>query len=153
MAANAGWFDAWFANGWFPAVWFAPGDESGVPPEELQQGFGSFAFVAPQTKKLRRKRVFIDGKEYFLNPLEAANLLIEKSKKAESIKDDAVTVKREIVQLSKPSISDEVTSRFDIRASQVFIDRMNAEINRMNDLAIRRKIEEEDDIECLMLLI
>lgn len=30
-----GWFGNWFANGWFPSVWFAPGDESDVPPEEL----------------------------------------------------------------------------------------------------------------------
>jgi hypothetical protein len=36
MAANEGWYSQWFANGWFPSVWFAPGDESGVPVEELR---------------------------------------------------------------------------------------------------------------------
>jgi hypothetical protein len=39
MAANEGWYSQWFANGWFPSVWFAPGDESGVPVEELRQEY------------------------------------------------------------------------------------------------------------------
>ena len=35
MAANEGWYSAWFAGGWFPSVWFAPGDESHLAPEEV----------------------------------------------------------------------------------------------------------------------
>lgn len=34
MAANQGWFNEWFANGHYPSVWFAPGDESHLTPEE-----------------------------------------------------------------------------------------------------------------------
>ena len=36
MAANEGWYSAWFAGGWFPSVWFAPGDESHLAPEEIR---------------------------------------------------------------------------------------------------------------------
>ena len=36
MAANEGWYQQWFANGWFPSVWFAPGDESHLLPEEIR---------------------------------------------------------------------------------------------------------------------
>lgn len=36
MAASQGWYEQWFANGWFPAVWFAPGDESHLTPEETE---------------------------------------------------------------------------------------------------------------------
>lgn len=35
MATN-GWFGAWYQDGYFPPVWFAPVDESGVPPDELK---------------------------------------------------------------------------------------------------------------------
>lgn len=38
MAAE-GWYSTWFANGWFPSVWFAPGDESGIPEDELRQEY------------------------------------------------------------------------------------------------------------------
>jgi hypothetical protein len=30
------WQHDWFLTGWFPPVWFAPADESGVPEEELR---------------------------------------------------------------------------------------------------------------------
>ena len=39
MATNEGWYSEWFANGWFPSVWFAPADESAVPVEQLSSGF------------------------------------------------------------------------------------------------------------------
>lgn len=38
MAANY-WQPEWFLTGWFPAVWFAPADETGVPPEELREEY------------------------------------------------------------------------------------------------------------------
>lgn len=155
MALNEGWFAQWFANGWFPAVWFAPADESGVNPDELQAGYGSFA-LSP-TKKLRRKRVFIDGKEYFLNPLEVASLLIERAAKAEMVETlDSEKLSEQPIKHDKviaAEVFDEVKSRFDIRASQVFINRMNAEIERLRGIFIQRQLEEEDDIECLIMLI
>ena len=41
MPTNQGWYPLWFADNWIPPVWFAPGDESSVPPEELRpQGGG-----------------------------------------------------------------------------------------------------------------
>ena len=34
MATEQGWYYEWFANNWFPPVWFAPSDEEDVPLEE-----------------------------------------------------------------------------------------------------------------------
>jgi hypothetical protein len=34
MATEQGWYYEWFANNWFPEVWFAPSDEEDVPLEE-----------------------------------------------------------------------------------------------------------------------
>lgn len=34
MAAESGWFYQWFADGWFPSVWFAPADDEHLAPEE-----------------------------------------------------------------------------------------------------------------------
>lgn len=41
MAAASYWQPDWFLTEWFPAVWFAPADETGVPPEELRREFTS----------------------------------------------------------------------------------------------------------------
>ncbi len=60
MAATEGWYAEWFANGWFPSVWFAPADETAVPPEQLQPQFsgagaGGKLSRAVAGKKLARK--------------------------------------------------------------------------------------------------
>ena len=34
MATEQGWYYEWFANNWFPPVWFAPSDEEDVPLAE-----------------------------------------------------------------------------------------------------------------------
>ena len=34
--ATKGWFSSWYQDQYFPAVWFAPADESGVNPDELK---------------------------------------------------------------------------------------------------------------------
>lgn len=39
MALNPGWFSSWYADSYFPSVWFAPADESEVPEEELRQDY------------------------------------------------------------------------------------------------------------------
>jgi hypothetical protein len=39
MAASY-WQPDWFLTGWFPPVWFAPADESGVPEGELRTEYG-----------------------------------------------------------------------------------------------------------------
>jgi len=51
MPIEQGWFYQWFADGWFPPVWFAPADESAVPPEELRPSGGQ---VAPRRKTKTR---------------------------------------------------------------------------------------------------
>lgn len=43
MALDRGWFGAWYQDGYFPPVWFAPADESAVPPEELKPTGGGKA--------------------------------------------------------------------------------------------------------------
>lgn len=39
MAANRGWFYYHFEAEYFSPVWFAPADETGVPPEELREEY------------------------------------------------------------------------------------------------------------------
>lgn len=34
-----GWFPSWFEAAYFPSVWFAPGDESQIPDEELREEY------------------------------------------------------------------------------------------------------------------
>lgn len=39
MAVEPGWFYQWYADGWFPPVWFAPADDEHLtPPERATTG-------------------------------------------------------------------------------------------------------------------
>lgn len=106
------------------------------------------------SKKLRKKRVFIDGQEYFLNPIEAANLLINQAEQAQESAEEAPESPDEPECSSVVSAIDYAENKASrVMASDVFIARMNAEIQRMRALAIQRQLDEEDDIECLLLLM
>ncbi len=54
MATEPGWFYQWFADSWFPPVWFAPSDEEDVPVEE-RRGVGG----TPDKPKKRRRPAMI----------------------------------------------------------------------------------------------
>jgi hypothetical protein len=54
--ATEGWFSDWYANGWFPSVWFAPGDESHLTEEELQPVVVEEGMGYGGPKKKRKKR-------------------------------------------------------------------------------------------------
>jgi hypothetical protein len=53
MAANTGWFYFHFESEYFSPVWFAPGDETGIPEEELRpEYYGGGAVRARGRKRL-----------------------------------------------------------------------------------------------------
>ena len=37
MATEPGWFGLWFSDGYFPSVWFAPGDDTHLTPDERRK--------------------------------------------------------------------------------------------------------------------
>lgn len=49
MAVSQGWFAEWYAGGWFPPVWFAPGDESHLTAGEL-----SSSWIVRARRRFRR---------------------------------------------------------------------------------------------------
>lgn len=55
MAAD-GWYPEWFAAGWFPEVWFAPADESGLSEEELAPVYREAGKGGPNPPRKRKKR-------------------------------------------------------------------------------------------------
>ena len=62
MAANEGWYSDWYATGWFPSVWFAPGDAEHLTPGELNRpGPGSFYPVSRSQHGRRRRLYDING--------------------------------------------------------------------------------------------
>jgi len=59
--ASSGWFYYHFESEYFSPVWFAPADETGVPPDELRQdpgpgGGDSERKPEKQKKKIHRNR-------------------------------------------------------------------------------------------------
>lgn len=55
MATEQGWYYEWFANNWFPSVWFAPSDEEDVPPDERRPtGGGTDSHVPVNLKESHR---------------------------------------------------------------------------------------------------
>lgn len=54
MATEPGWFYQWFADGWFPPVWFAPADEEQVEPEPTRRGGMSYEEVLAATLGYRQ---------------------------------------------------------------------------------------------------
>jgi hypothetical protein len=73
MAASY-WQPDWFLTGWFPAVWFAPADETGVPEEELRPEYngGISGRQRSETRSARRQIREADArKDYYLQkPVE-----------------------------------------------------------------------------------
>ncbi len=60
MAIEQGWYYEWFANNWFPPVWFAPSDEEDVPLEERRPTGGGIDSHVPvnlhEAHKLTKER-------------------------------------------------------------------------------------------------
>ena len=110
--------------------------------------------------KNKRSRVIIGDKEYFLTPFETADLLIQRAKQRKekvSVKQDNIVVipeKRDKILSSKPVTIE--SSHFDlhaqISANYAFIDRLRKEFQRLEQIEIARLLEEDDE-ECLMLLL
>lgn len=110
--------------------------------------------------KNKRSRVIIGDKEYFLTPFETADLLIQRAKQRKekvSVKQDNIVVipeKRDKILSSKPVTIE--SSHFDlhaqINANYAFIDRLRKEFQRLEQIEIARLLEEDDE-ECLMLLL
>lgn len=130
-------FIAWLAGAWKSESW-----KAGAWASENQP------VAVAGSARLRRKRVFIDGKAYFISPQEAAQLLIARA----TTRDASEVTAPEIIKTT-PVVDYEAIKTSSVKASREFIDRMSAEIERMRVLAHRRTVEEEDDIECLMLLL
>ena len=54
MATEPGRFYEWFADGWFPPVWFAPADEEHIQPPAQRRGGMSYDQVLAATLGYRK---------------------------------------------------------------------------------------------------
>lgn len=66
------WQPDWFLTGWFPAVWFAPADESGIPADELRAEYngGISGKSRPAAKNPRWKIRDADARKDYSLPDE-----------------------------------------------------------------------------------
>jgi hypothetical protein len=96
MAANEGWFGDWFANGWFPAVWFAPSDESHLLPEETAPS--AYRRTHAQTSQNSAKRPALP--RAYVEQLQADSLRRDSERLEEASQKVPQKV---IVEPSKPS--------------------------------------------------
>ena len=55
MATKPGWFGLWFADGYFPSVWFAPGDDTHLTPDERRAEHVGGGFIAPPAAPRRNQ--------------------------------------------------------------------------------------------------
>ena len=102
-------------------------------------------------RRLKRKRIFIDGETRFLNPIELAQILSARYARLAAEKS-AVSAPKEALAHENAELTPDLSlikSLADIRASQEFIAKMNAEFLRIREA--QQQIEEDDE-ECLMLL-
>lgn len=105
--ALEGWYSHWYAGGYFPAVWFAPGDESGVPPDELQPNFLAeveLSFKRPRKWYVKRKKqlhIFDTAEEAdsFIRAADEADKAIERAKSKSAKK----RVLRKVYEVVKPA--------------------------------------------------
>ena len=83
MATEQGWYYEWFANNWFPEVWFAPSDEEDVPLEERRPtGGGTDSHVTVNlneahrlTKERNEERNRLEAERIAESEREAAEVL------------------------------------------------------------------------------
>ena len=83
MALEQGWYYEWFANNWFPPVWFAPSDEEDVPLEERRPtGGGTDSHVTVNlheahrlTKERNEERFRLEAERFAEIEREAAEVL------------------------------------------------------------------------------
>ena len=83
MATEQGWYYEWFANNWFPEVWFAPSDEEDVPLEERRPtGGGTDSHVPVNlneahrlTKERNEERNRLEAERIAESEREAAEVL------------------------------------------------------------------------------
>lgn len=78
MALESGWYSLWFADSYFPPVWFAPADESAVPQEELRPEFryggsGRFAGQAARARKTESDAEILRHAQAKWEAIEAAD--------------------------------------------------------------------------------
>lgn len=72
MATEPGWYYEWFANNWFPPVWFAPSDDEDVPLAERRPTGGGTNSHVPRVNLLELHRLTKERNE------EAARLEAER---------------------------------------------------------------------------
>lgn len=83
MATEQGWYYEWFANNWFPPVWFAPSDEEDVPLEERRPTGGGTDSHVPvnlheahqRTKERNEERNRLEAERLAEADREAAEVL------------------------------------------------------------------------------
>lgn len=94
MATEPGWFYEWFANNWFPPVWFAPSDDEDVPLAERRPTGGGTDSHVPRVNLLELHRITKERNEE-LARLEAERIARDELQAAEIVfrlrRDDPVS--------------------------------------------------------------
>ena len=100
MATEQGWYYEWFANNWFPEVWFAPSDEEDVPLEERRPtGGGTDSHVPVNlheahrlTKERNEERNRLEAERIAESEREAAEVLARIARENEPEPSEPVVI-------------------------------------------------------------
>jgi hypothetical protein len=161
MATN-GWYSDWYANGWYPSVWFAPADESGVPPDELTPPLieAELTLQKPRKHYVRRKK-----QVYLFNTAEEADAFIDASEKA----DQAIAKAQATSKAAKKKIRRKIYDATGIEPESVSIDHVSSlvslyglqfdvpsliaqsDFETFMQVALMAQAIEEEEIEMLLL--
>lgn len=159
-----GWYSHWYAGGYFPAVWFAPGDESGVPPDELQPNF--LAEVELSFKRPRKWYVKRRKQIHVFDSAEDADAFIQADDAAEKAIQEAQKTSRRARKRARQRVIEargvepSQTVSIDLVAQLVSLYQLDFNIPdliKQQDfetfMHVARMAQAIDDEECLMLLM
>ena len=136
MAINDGWFYDWFKNGWFPSVWFAPGDESGIPDDELRPeyhggGLKRISERVPQAETEDDLIAKVIDKWETIERLANVSRVAESAEVSGELADDPVAV--ESFDIEMPAVGSGAVSTTPIPRVSIAVDVADNKRRRSDD--------------------
>ena len=159
MATEQGWYYEWFANNWFPEVWFAPSDEEDVPLEERRPtGGGTDSHVPVNlneahrlTKDRNEERNRLEAERIAESEREAAEVLARIARKNEPEPSEPVVIQiPEAIEPEQVAQLEQLAPVNDLVATFVEpLATLEQSVTTFDELAIQN---ENDTIALLLIL-